>query len=464
MHSLFYYNTTLSDSEISVLAQVSLSVHTQPDCRCPPSHPIARETTCLDATGTSQVPRVNNNTHHVSLLNDDDFTTWWQSEAGIAPVNVTISLDGLRAALLVAINFRSIQPETMVLYYSNDGGVTFTPRQYYSSDCSRFGLPDNSLLRTATDVSCITSVGGIFRVLDVGNRPEADLYLDSPNLQAFSLATHIRLELLDWNSEVLDEQYFAIAEVLVGGQECVCNGHADACMGSLCICQHNTTGSQCDQCLPLFNNEPWAPGTTSSANQCEMCECNNHSDNCLYDEATSTGLCVNCTGNTLGPQCEMCVPYFYHSQGVPLDSPSSCLSCDCNTAGVRNDGNCEKAGPIAGQCDCKMFVTGRQCDMCQAGYYNLSSLNAEGCTSCDCDVLGTVGGSTACDSLSGQCLCKSNVVDRNCSSCASGHYGVDTEEGCLPCDQQCDQCSGPGPSNCVVSGSNYRNTNCEQIC
>jgi len=37
----------------------------------------------------------------------------------------------------------------------------------------------------------------------------------------------------------------------------------------LCDCQHNTCGPSCDRCCPGFNQFPWKPATTYSANECE---------------------------------------------------------------------------------------------------------------------------------------------------------------------------------------------------
>ena len=459
MHSLFYFNSTLADNEISVFALVPPLVHTQPSCRCPPSHPVTRETTCEDASGTSQLPRVNMDTHHASLINDGNHATWWQSETGVAPVNITISLAGLRAALTLAVQFRSLQPQSMAIFYSSDGGTSFSPRQYYSSDCpSRFGRPNNGLLRTASDINCITSESSPlpnqvvnFRVLDIGNRPEATDYTDSPELQDFARATHVRLELLNWNTDVAEEQYFAVDEVLVFGQECLCNGHADACSGSTCLCQHDTAGTNCERCLPLFNNEPWAAATASSANQCEACECNNHAEDCIYNATLGAGVCENCDENTQGTQCQECRPFFYTPPGVLISAPSPCQSCDCASSGIRDDGICTNQGSNAGQCNCKSFVTGRRCDECLDGYYNLTSSNPDGCAVCECDMRGTTGGSVSCDLSSGQCACKPNVIGRDCSSCAPDHYGIDSEGGCSPCDVQCNECTGPGPANCQVS-------------
>jgi hypothetical protein len=70
-------------------------------------------------------------------------------------------------------------------------------------------------------------------------------------------------------------------------------------------------------------------------------------------------------------------------------------------------------------------------------------------------VRGTVGGGMSCDLNSGQCVCKLNVVGRECSSCVLGHYGIENEEGCSACDVQCDECTGPGPTSCQVSVQAY---------
>ena len=461
MHSMFYFSSTLSDNEISELAFVPPELHIQPECLCPPSHPVARETTCGDPLGTSQVLRVNTDSHDVSYINDNNMNTWWQSANGDAPVNVTLSLGGLRAAVYIGISFRSLLPQAMVLYYSTDG-ISFTARQFYSSDCSVFGLTNNGLLRSPIDVNCVTAYSVPFsnrfvefRLLDSGNRPEADNYLLSSSLQEFAQATHVRLELLDWNTDDPEEQYFAINEVMVYGQACVCNGHGASCDDAVCRCEHNTAGPNCGQCLPLYNNKPWAAGTTSSANPCELCNCNNHSDACVYDQTSDLGVCTNCADNTVGDQCESCDTFFYHPQGIPFTESNACSPCDCNPAGVTNTSDCRRGdnvdGTDSGLCACKLFVAGRSCDTCLDGYYNLNDLNEAGCEPCLCDTLGTLGSSSTCDMLTGQCQCKQNVAGQNCSRCADGHFGIENEEGCQPCHGQCNECTGFGPTNCLVS-------------
>ena len=459
MHSVLYFNSTLSDNDIATLAAIPPSLHIQPECRCPPSHPIALEYECEDPPGTDRIPRVNSDAHNVAYINDGNSNSWWQSSNGEAPVNITISLGGLRAALVVVMQFQSLLPRAMILYYSTDG-ESFSPRQYYAADCSIFGLPNNGLLRTATDVNCVTSFMSRdrfveFRVLDVGNRPGARDYFLNPELQAFAQATHVRLEFLSWTTDQILDQYFGIREVNVYGQACVCSGHASTCRGASCVCEHNTTGTRCDQCLPLFNNEPWAPGTITSANACEMCECNGHAASCMFNATIGTGVCVGCTDNTRGMQCEFCQDFFYRSPGVPLDSPNVCQPCGCLSAGVTDGGDCQRGdnmdGTDSGQCNCKNFVTGQNCSQCLSGYFNLSSSNQDGCEVCQCNTTGTVASSNICDMATGQCPCKANVVGLRCSTCALGHYGIERDSGCLLCDGQCVECTGPGPTSCEVS-------------
>ena len=473
--SVFYYEMALSDVDVAVLAMVEPDIHIQPECRCPSSHPRVTNLFCEDVSGTSQLERINQNSRDITHINDRNSDTFWQSMREVAPVNITISLGGLRTALVISIHFRSVPPGAMVVHYSTDG-ENFSPRQYFSSDCSVFNLTDNGLLRTPTDVNCITTHSvpatdhfAEFRVLDIGNRPGASDYLLTPSLQSFAEATHIRLELIQFLTTSPDEEnHFSINEIIVKGQGCVCNGHADSCTEeATCFCQHNTTGPHCESCLPLYNNEPWAQGTVSSTSECEPCECNGHADACEYEPELGSGVCLNCTGNTVGSDCGSCAEFYYNPPGTPFDSEGSCVECSCDAAGVASESlDCAHGdrldGGDSGQCECKIFASGRTCSECSDGFFNLSVSNPEGCQSCECDTLGTLEGRVTCDKDTGQCECRENVEGRDCSVCVSQHYGLGEGEGsvgCLECDSECNECTGPGPQQCVVSQEQTSHSN-----
>ncbi|XP_022356069.1 laminin subunit gamma-3-like, partial [Enhydra lutris kenyoni] len=228
--------------------------------------------------------------------------------------------------------------------------------------------------------------------------------------------------------KVLQSYYYAVSDFSVGGR-CKCNGHASECgpdaAGRLaCRCQHNTTGTDCERCLPFFQDRPWARGTAEAANECVPCNCSGHSDECVFDRELfrSTGhggRCLRCRDHTAGPHCEHCQEDFYRwSPRTP------CQPCDCHPAGSLHL-QCDASGT----CVCKPTVTGWKCDRCRPGFHALSD---GGCRPCACSEAGSLG---TCDPHSGRCPCKENVEGHLCDRCRPGTFSLQRNNpaGCSSC-------------------------------
>lgn len=107
--------------------------------------------------------------------------------------------------------------------------------------------------------------------------------------------------------------------------------------------------------------------------------------------------------------------------------------------GIIDDGICDSLQDDenkieAGQCHCKQNVKGRRCDYCREGYWNFTAENPLGCQECTCNILGTVN-NLGCNVYTGECTCKQFVTGRDCNQCMPETYGLsDSPEGCTPCD------------------------------
>lgn len=91
---------------------------------------------------------------------------------------------------------------------------------------------------------------------------------------------------------------------------------------------------------------------------------------------------------------------------------------------------CDKLGTdhcdsSTGECICKNNVIGEKCDRCEDNHYGYSSGN--GCVPCDC---AEASESDQCEDADGQCRCKEGVAGRACDRCAPGYWNY-TSEGCV---------------------------------
>uniref|UniRef100_A0AAQ6AMH3 Laminin subunit alpha-5 n=1 Tax=Amphiprion ocellaris TaxID=80972 RepID=A0AAQ6AMH3_AMPOC len=438
----------------------------------------------------------------------DGTERWWQSpplsrSTEYNEVNVTLDLGQLFHVAYVLIKFaNSPRPDLWVLERSIDSGLTYQPWQYFASskrDCiERFGQSTIERINHDDDVICTTEYSRIVPLENgeivvslVNGRPGAMNFSYSPVLREFTKATNIRLRFLRTNTllghlmgkalrdpTVTRRYYYSIKDISIGGR-CVCNGHAEACNAKdpndpyklQCDCQHNTCGVSCDQCCPGYNQLPWKPATTYSANECEPCNCHRHTFDCYYDPDVDQkrgsldvhghhrggGVCLNCQHHTTGVNCERCIPTYYRSADHPIDSPLACSPCDCQSEFT--DGTCED---VTGRCFCKPNYTGENCDSCASGFINFpecypiptyptNSNNGEAKPAgeiimCGCSTVGSLP--EGCDA-SGRCLCKPEFQGPRCEQCRSGFHSYPDCQACQcspegsrysSCDQVTGQC------------------------
>ncbi|KAL8174641.1 UNVERIFIED_CONTAM: hypothetical protein K2H54_050377, partial [Gekko kuhli] len=210
---------------------------------------------------------------------------------------------------------------------------------------------------------------------------------------------------------------------------CKCHGHASKCIPNeedelVCLCEHNTTGVDCESCQTFYQDRPWARGTAESANECLPCNCSGRSDECFYDwelyrRTGHGGHCQNCQDHTDGPHCERCRQNFYR-----WDARMACQPCNCNPAGSLSL-QCDSSGA----CQCKASVTGWKCERCREGFHSLSE---GGCRPCACDAAGSIG---TCDPNTGHCTCKEKVEGYLCNRCQPGNFNLQPHNpaGCTSC-------------------------------
>ncbi|XP_059850021.1 multiple epidermal growth factor-like domains protein 9 isoform X1 [Hypanus sabinus] len=172
-----------------------------------------------------------------------------------------------------------------------------------------------------------------------------------------------------------------------------------------CHCKPGVTGPKCSQCQPLHYQ--------LNDTGCKPCQCNNLSLMC----DSRAGVCLNCTGNTEGVNCERCKESYYRKPQA--NSTSACERCPCSV--VTSSGSChlESGEPVCDRCQPGYF--GAHCEECADGYYNSDSI----CVRCECNKnIDAESRLPICDSESGRCLsCTTNTTGFHCEKCAEGYRG-----------------------------------------
>ncbi|CAF0916506.1 unnamed protein product, partial [Brachionus calyciflorus] len=491
------FSISLVNYEIaSLYGSLRKKLKIQPECRCPNDYPRnsnENSTYCLknkfsriDLLDTKS--RVNEYSHPISYINDDDFKTSWISciLTITNPIEIVLDLEnGIYLIQRIEIFFSNLPPTNLVIerFFNNNWILV----QKYSIECSSL---ESSCVQLPSDFD--NGFFGGYTIVWSNLIENEDKFFSNvsqvENIKAFK----IRLILSGYYPSIKNDirkLYYAISELRVKGR-CDCNGYSSNCdMSQIpfkCSCdpESMTEGGMCEKCRPLYNNVKYETRYTNPLSVCEKCNCNSRSEVCQYDSNLNKGLCQNCANNSTGSNCERCLPNYFFNQ-----TSNQCEKCVCNSNGVVSSQEkiisnyCDQT---TGRCICKQNVEGEKCDKCKQGFYDFSNSNIQGCRRCECNTDATilVSGTnlTLCDEITGQCKCISQYVSGiKCDRCVESMY--DLENGCTKqcscdplgsvaasCDQFTGQCicksrvRGLKCNQCDVSYYNLTSTGCSNKC
>ncbi|XP_059102677.1 laminin subunit alpha-3-like [Peromyscus eremicus] len=106
------------------------------------------------------------------------------------------------------------------------------------------------------------------------------------------------------------------------------------------------------------------------------------------------------------------------------------LPCECHPAGAAS----RHCSPEGGQCPCRPNIIGRQCTRCATGHYGFPH-----CKPCNC-------GRRLCEEMTGKCLCPPRTVRPQCEVCEVNSFNFHPLAGCEVCN-----CSRKGTMEAAIS-------------
>lgn len=223
------------------------------------------------------------NAHYPELMTDfsDGIETWWQSENDVSPVSIEIDLGTEVQVHAILFNFISFKPNGFYIEKSSDNGKTFEPFHYFAHDCLEMYMidPEKQLTEdTELDLLCqrlFPNPGGVNFVPSL-NRPSTNDSVPgfSRDLYDFMTITNIRVILDEHRFKRENITFFALEDLSVVGK-CQCNGHASNCSienngtTTICGCEHNTAGNNCERCLDQYNDLQWDIATGFEPFECK---------------------------------------------------------------------------------------------------------------------------------------------------------------------------------------------------
>ena len=305
--------------------------------------------------------RIENIVHDYKQPNKGrEFQKWWQSSNGIDNVFIQFDLEAYFVLSHVLMRFKTYPPLSMYFEKSSDFGQTWQTLVYFADKCEE-SFPGASTVKpiNLNQPYCINlNTNKQSSNNEVVYRPLSGMrvQMDPVYLQNSLKITNFRVnltklymfgdDLIDKSDESMSKYFYAVNEMKLLGS-CFCNGHASECIQardiqydkesinemihSVCKCEHNTHGQNCEKCLALYNDRPWLPGRYDQTNECRKCNCHNHATSCRFDSelyrlsnGSTGGICENCMHNTEGYNCERCKRNFYRDTSVPFESPFAC--------------------------------------------------------------------------------------------------------------------------------------------